>query len=62
MEWVYLLAVAQEGASVGCNFCSGETSVWMFCGLGNALKKYVAISWPCSKGIVRRAKWRVLVA
>jgi hypothetical protein len=20
-------------------FCSGETSVWMFCGLGNAVKK-----------------------
>jgi hypothetical protein len=34
MEWVYLLAMAQEGASVECDFRSGETSVWMFCGLG----------------------------
>jgi hypothetical protein len=24
MEWVYLLAMAQEGASVGCDFRSGE--------------------------------------
>jgi hypothetical protein len=38
MEWVYLLAMAQEGASVGCDFRSGETQVWMFCGLGNAVK------------------------
>jgi hypothetical protein len=62
MEWVYLLAMAQEGASVGCDFHSGETSVWMFCGLGNAVKNYVVISWPCTKGSVRRAKWRLLVA
>jgi hypothetical protein len=27
MEWVYLLAMAQEGASVGCDFRTGETSV-----------------------------------
>jgi hypothetical protein len=27
-----------RGASVGCDFRSGETSVWMFCGLGNAVK------------------------
>jgi hypothetical protein len=33
MEWDYLLAMKQEGASVGCDFHSGETSVWMFCGL-----------------------------
>jgi hypothetical protein len=46
MEWVYLLAMAQEGASIGCDFRSGETSVWMFCGLGNAVKNYVVISWP----------------
>jgi hypothetical protein len=39
MEWVYLLAMAKEGASVGCDFHGGETSVWMFCGLGNAVKK-----------------------
>jgi hypothetical protein len=39
MEWVYLLAMAQEGASVGCDFHSGETLVWMFYGLGNAVKK-----------------------
>jgi hypothetical protein len=24
MEWVYLLALAQEGASVGCDFRSGD--------------------------------------
>jgi hypothetical protein len=34
-----ILTLAQDGASVGCNFRSGETSVWMFCGLGNAVKK-----------------------
>jgi hypothetical protein len=28
----YFLAKAQEGASIGCDFHSGETSVWMFCG------------------------------
>jgi hypothetical protein len=33
-----ILTLAQEGASVGCDFRSGETSVWMFCGLGNAMK------------------------
>jgi hypothetical protein len=27
MEWVYLLAMAQEGASVGCDLRSGETFV-----------------------------------
>jgi hypothetical protein len=59
MEWVYLLAMAQEGASVGCNFHSGETLVWMFCGLGNAVKDYVVISWPYTKGSVHGAKWRL---
>jgi hypothetical protein len=43
MEWVYLLAMAQEGASIGCDFRSGEISVWMFCGLGNTVKNYVVI-------------------
>jgi hypothetical protein len=62
MERVYLLAMAPEGASVGCDFCSGETSVWMFCRLRNAMKNYVVISWPCTKGTVRTAKWRLLVA
>jgi hypothetical protein len=62
MEWVYLLAMAQEGASVGCDFRSGETLVWMFCGLGNAMKKLCGDPWPCTKGSVRRAKWRLLVA
>jgi hypothetical protein len=62
MEWVYLLAMGQEGASVGCDFRSGETSVWVFCGLGNAVKNYVVISWPCTKGSVHWAKWRLLVA
>jgi hypothetical protein len=27
MEWVYLLALEQEGASIGCDFRSGETLV-----------------------------------
>jgi hypothetical protein len=27
MGWVYLLALAQDGASVGCDFHSGETLV-----------------------------------
>jgi hypothetical protein len=36
--------------------------VWMFCGLGNAVKNYMVISWTCTKGSVRRAKWRLLVA
>jgi hypothetical protein len=59
MEWVYLLAMAQEGASVGCDFYNGEISVWMFCGLGNVVKNYVVISWPCTKESVHRAKWRL---
>jgi hypothetical protein len=46
MEWVYLLAMAQEGASIGFDFRSGESSVWVFCGLGKAMKNYVVISWP----------------
>jgi hypothetical protein len=50
MEWVYLLAMVQEGASVGCDFRGGETSVWIFCGLGNAVKNYVVIFLPCTKG------------
>jgi hypothetical protein len=50
MEWVYLLAMVQEGASVGCDFRGGETSVWIFCGLGNAVKNYVVIFSPCTKG------------
>jgi hypothetical protein len=62
MEWVYLLAMAQEGDPVGCDFCSGETLVWMFYGLGNAVKNYVVISWLCTKGSVRWVKWRLLVA
>jgi hypothetical protein len=41
-----ILTLAQDGVSVGCDFRSGETSVWMFCGLGKAVKKYVVISWP----------------
>jgi hypothetical protein len=53
MEWVYLLAMAQEGASVGCDFRNGETLVWMFCGLGIAVKDYVVISGPYTKGSVR---------
>jgi hypothetical protein len=44
MELVYLLAMAQEGASVGCDFHSGETTVLMFCGLRNAVKNYVLIA------------------
>jgi hypothetical protein len=52
MEWVYLLATTQEGASVGCDFHYGETLVWMFCRLENAMKNYVVISWPCTKGSV----------
>jgi hypothetical protein len=44
MKWVYLLAMAQEEAFVGCDFRSGETSVWMFYRLGNAVKNYVVIS------------------
>jgi hypothetical protein len=48
-----------RGASVGCDFHSGETSVWMFFGLGNAVKNYVVISWPCTKGSVHGAKWRL---
>jgi hypothetical protein len=44
MELVHLLAMAQEGASVGYDFRSVETLVWMFCGLRNAVKNYVVIS------------------
>jgi hypothetical protein len=59
MEWVYLLAMAQEGASIGCDFRSGETLVWMFCGLENAVKNYIVISCSCTKGSVHGAKWRL---
>jgi hypothetical protein len=59
MEWVYLLAMPKEGASVGCDFHSGETLVWMFCGLKNAVKNYMVISWPCTKGSVHGAKGRL---
>jgi hypothetical protein len=59
MEWVYLLAIAQEGASVECDFRSSETLVWMFCGLGNDVKNYVVIYWSCTKGSVHGAKWRL---
>jgi hypothetical protein len=66
MEWVYLLAMAQEGASVGCDFCSGETSVWMFYGLGNAVKKLcgdlLAVHQrKCTQGKMETSKWRLLV-
>jgi hypothetical protein len=44
MEWVYLVDMAQEGASVGCDFSNVETLVWIFCGLENAMKDYVVIS------------------
>jgi hypothetical protein len=56
MEWVYLLPMAQESASVGYDFCSDEILVWMFCGLKNAVKDYVVISWPYTKGSVHGAK------
>jgi hypothetical protein len=56
MDWVYLLAMAQVGASIGFDFRYGETLVWMFCGLGNAVKNYVVISWPCTKESVHGAK------
>jgi hypothetical protein len=46
MEWVYLLALAQGGGgSVGCDFHSDETLVWMFCVLVNVVKDFVVISW-----------------
>jgi hypothetical protein len=53
MEWVYLLALLQEGTSVGCDFHSGKTLVWMFWGLGNAVKDSVVISRPYTKESVR---------
>jgi hypothetical protein len=30
--------------------------VWTFCGLGNAVKDYVVICWPCTKESVHWAK------
>jgi hypothetical protein len=41
--------------------CNGETLVWMFYGLKNAVKDYVVISWPCTKESVHWVKWRLLV-
>jgi hypothetical protein len=41
-----ILTLAQEGAFVGCDFHSSETSVWMFYGMEKAVKNYVVISWP----------------
>jgi hypothetical protein len=46
MEWVYLLALALEGASIGCDFHSVETLVWKFHELRNAVEDFVVISWP----------------
>jgi hypothetical protein len=39
------LAMAQEGASVGCDFNSDEILVWMFYGLRNVVKDFVMICW-----------------
>jgi hypothetical protein len=39
-----ILTLTKEGAYVGYDFHSSETSVWMFCGLGKAVKNYVVIS------------------
>jgi hypothetical protein len=39
-----LLAMAQEVTSVGCDFHSDETLVWMFCGLENVVKGFMVIS------------------
>jgi hypothetical protein len=39
-----LVATAQEGVSIGCDFHYGETLVWIFCWLGNAMKDFVVIS------------------
>jgi hypothetical protein len=38
------LDLAQKGASVGCDFRSGETLVLIFYGLGHAVKNYAVIS------------------
>jgi hypothetical protein len=59
MKWVYLVAMAQEGASLGCDLCSVETLVWLFCGLENAVKDYMVISWLYTKGSVHGARWRL---
>jgi hypothetical protein len=34
-----ILTLAQEGASVGCYFCSGEISVWMCLWAGKSCEK-----------------------
>jgi hypothetical protein len=60
MEWVYLLALAQEGASIGYDFHNCETLVWMFYGLRNTMKDFVVISWPYTKGSVKHDKKEVL--
>ncbi len=52
-----ILTLAQEGVSVGCDFHSSETSVWMTCGLGKSVKSYVVISWPWTNRSVHWAKW-----
>jgi hypothetical protein len=57
-----ILTLAYEGPLLDGVIHSSETLVWMFCGLGNAVKDYVVISWPCTKGIMHWAKWRLLVA
>jgi hypothetical protein len=51
--------MTQEGASVGCDFYSGENLVWMFYGLENAVKDYVLISRPYTNGSVHQVKWRL---
>jgi hypothetical protein len=55
-------SLGTRGASIGCNIHSGETLVLIFCGLENAVKNFVMISWSCTNGSVCWAKWRLLVA
>jgi hypothetical protein len=46
-----LLAMAQEMASIGCDFHSGKTLVWMFYGLRNDVKDFVVISYRTPKKV-----------
>jgi hypothetical protein len=57
----YLLTLAEERASIRCDFCNGEMLVRIFCRLGNTVKDYVVISLSCTKESIHWAKRRFLV-
>jgi hypothetical protein len=56
MEWVYLLAMAKKGASVGCDFRRGWNLSVDVLRAGKWCEKLCGDLLACTKGSVRRAK------